>query len=276
MNLNRKISVVMVALGSVSVAQAELIDRGEGFIYDTVLNITWTQDVGHNTWYEQDAWVQGLSLTHNGTVYDDWRLPNMDVNGDSVLVYCSTATELECRDNELGYMFFKNGISGNSPGPFTSVGNLQWSSTDYDAEGRTCSGCAWRQGFDNDSHNYVNKSYNGYSAWAVRDGDVLLTEPVTIEIQTGKKTDCKGTVGVAIFGSVNLDVSDIDQSTLSFDGLVVSGKRNGTLSCAYEDSNSDGYTDLVCKYQNSTKLAFLTGEFVDGTEIEGADAYCVF
>ena len=44
MNLLRTSIVVMAALGSVSVAQAELIDRGEGFIYDTVLNITWTQN----------------------------------------------------------------------------------------------------------------------------------------------------------------------------------------------------------------------------------------
>lgn len=286
MILLRKSVVVMAALGSMSVSQAELIDRGEGFIYDTVLDITWAQNAGmnggHKSWYEHNAWVQELSLTHNGTVYDDWRLPSMDLNGDRVLVYCSTATEVECRDNELGYMAFQNGVTPTSPSPFTNVGGLYWSSTDYDAEDRTCStgtegGCAWRQGWDVDSHNYVYKSYSGYGGWAVRDGDVLaVPEPVTIDIQTGKKTDCKGTVAVAIFGSNTLDVVQIDQSTLSFDGLDVSEKRNGTLSCTYDDSNSDGYIDLVCRYQNSTTLAWLTGGFLDGSKFEGTDTYCVF
>ena len=41
--------LVLVAGG----AQATLIDRGDGFIYDTVQDITWTQDAnisGYDTW----------------------------------------------------------------------------------------------------------------------------------------------------------------------------------------------------------------------------------
>jgi hypothetical protein len=68
-----------VMLGS---TQAALIDRGNGMIYDDVLNITWLQDAnyaktsGHDadgrmTWNESMAWAS--SLIFGG--YDDWRLP---------------------------------------------------------------------------------------------------------------------------------------------------------------------------------------------------------
>jgi hypothetical protein len=99
---------------------------------------------------------------------------------------------------------------------------------------------------------------------------------VSIDIQTGKKTDCKGTIAVVVFGSSNLDVVQIDQSTLSFDGLDVSEKRNGTLSCTYDYSNSDDYTDLICRYQNALGDATLTGNMLDGSNIQGNDTYCVF
>jgi hypothetical protein len=60
-------------------AQAALIDRGGGFIYDDVLDITWTQNAninGEDNWANHVAWAAGYSQTH--TVYgtfDDWRLP---------------------------------------------------------------------------------------------------------------------------------------------------------------------------------------------------------
>ena len=62
---------------------------------------------------------RGKSATE--VTWDDWRLASMDVNGDNNIVYCSLSTELACRDNELGYMFYQNGVSDFSPGPFTNV-----------------------------------------------------------------------------------------------------------------------------------------------------------
>jgi hypothetical protein len=61
-----------------------LIDRGDGFIYDSHQNITWTQDAninGLDNWNNQMTWVAGYSQTHSeyGT-FDDWRLPT---GGDS-------------------------------------------------------------------------------------------------------------------------------------------------------------------------------------------------
>lgn len=65
-------------------AQATLIDRGGGLIYDSLLNITWLQDAnyakssgydadGLMSWNAANAWAANLS--YGG--YDDWRLPTM-------------------------------------------------------------------------------------------------------------------------------------------------------------------------------------------------------
>lgn len=63
-------------------ANATLIDRGGGLIYDTDFNITWLQDAnyantsgydagGAMTWDEAMTWVS--NLVYGG--YDNWRLP---------------------------------------------------------------------------------------------------------------------------------------------------------------------------------------------------------
>ena len=53
---------VLLMAGS---AQATLIDRGNGLVYDDVNNISWTQDgniSGLNTWDDQVAWANNLVL----------------------------------------------------------------------------------------------------------------------------------------------------------------------------------------------------------------------
>lgn len=76
----------MSLMGSAS-TQAALIDRGNGLIYDNVLNITWIQDValsstlggpGRFNWSGANNWAD--QLVYGG--YDDWRLPTLaPVNG---------------------------------------------------------------------------------------------------------------------------------------------------------------------------------------------------
>jgi hypothetical protein len=90
-----KIRTVVTALliGGMALAQsapkAALIDRGNGLIYDTVLNVTWMQDVrlaltlgvdsdGAFDWFGAKAWAD--QLVYGG--FDDWRLPTLGpVNG---------------------------------------------------------------------------------------------------------------------------------------------------------------------------------------------------
>jgi hypothetical protein len=101
------VCAVLFSLITVS-ANAALVSRlGGAAAYDTVLDITWTTNAnihGQATWDNQVAWAAGFSLGG----FDDWRLASMDVNGDTAVVDCSGATELACRDDELGYMFYHN------------------------------------------------------------------------------------------------------------------------------------------------------------------------
>lgn len=115
-------------------ANAALYDRGNGMIYDDVLDITWLQDAnyaqtsgydadGRMTWAEANTWADQLS--YGG--FDDWRLPSANlVNGASPC----TAYDGSCdygynnTTGELGHMFY------------TDLGNLGY----YDASGSTQSG----------------------------------------------------------------------------------------------------------------------------------------
>lgn len=155
-------------------AQAALIDRGGGFVYDDVLDITWTQVAninGLDTWANQLAWADSLSLfdSDRGVTWGDWRLASVDVDGDDTVIDCSSTSELACRDNEYGYLFHQYGIKSSSPGPFTNVQSSDyWSGTEF----RPNAFGAWvfrffgggtQAGGDRNDDNY---------AWAVRDGDV--------------------------------------------------------------------------------------------------------
>lgn len=108
-------------------AQAALIDRGGGMIYDDVLNITWLQDAnyaktsgydadGRMTWDDAMTWAANLS--YGG--YDDWRLPtlgpvngtsfdyNVSFNGSTDRGYNITSPQ-----SELAYMYYVNlGLKG--------------------------------------------------------------------------------------------------------------------------------------------------------------------
>jgi hypothetical protein len=162
--------ILLFVLGS---AQAALIDRGGGFIYDDVLDITWTQTAninGPDSWLNQVAWADGLSIYDSvrDVTWDDWRLPSMDVNGDGMVVDCAIVAEAECRDNEYGYLGWQNGISFSAPGPFTiDASGAYWSSTDAD-------GGVWffDMRFFVQGQGGIRPSTTAY-AWAVMDGDVV-------------------------------------------------------------------------------------------------------
>lgn len=123
--------VVHFALGSIVTltlsfsASAALIDRGNGMIYDDVLDVTWLQDAnyaktsgyhadGQMTWDAATAWAAGLSFGG----FDDWRLPTINVtdtnsSGQQDCHYSETGGT-DCGYNvltgnsELAYMFYEN------------------------------------------------------------------------------------------------------------------------------------------------------------------------
>lgn len=141
--------------------------------YDDQLDISWTANANINsfdTWDNQVAWAAGLDI--DGVT--GWRLPNMDVNGDDVIVSC-TVDQAVCMDNEYGHLFnygagtvFGSGITVASPGPFSNVQSLSyWSGTEFapDPAG------AWDFSFGNGNQSAGNKGGSNF-AWAVHSGNV--------------------------------------------------------------------------------------------------------
>ena len=187
-------------------AAAELLDRGNGLIYDTVLDITWLQDAsfgagssfddadpfypedvtdGKMSWSNAVAWADSLII--GGAT--NWRLPSMDKNGDQEtlgmdgIINCAVSTELECRDNEMGYMFFYNlnGVIDESysgtEGPFINFNYTSWSSTVLLIDPTWI----WGYVFGGVPFDTINAPTDGVyiGAWAVHDGDVATEYSLT-------------------------------------------------------------------------------------------------
>jgi hypothetical protein len=100
-----------------------------------------------------------------------------------------------------------------------------------------------------------------------------------------------GVIPVAVLGSADFDVTQINVDTLDFAGLDVRIRGNDTPQCAVEDVSGDfttpegapdGFPDLVCQFvddpahwlpdDNST--ATLTGALFNGTPFQGTDTIC--
>jgi hypothetical protein len=210
----RKILIAVMAMVTMlwlaTSTHATLIDRGNGLIYDSALNITWLQDAnyaktsgysatGLMTWAEGTTWA--ANLVYRG--YSGWRLPTT-VDGTYSFGYNGTTTagyNITSTSSEMGYMYYINlankgyyDTSGNlqsgwSPTPnatFTdgtgkivSFQNLQpyssyWSGTE------NSSVYAWYFNFYFGSQDTESKGTPHY-AWAVRPGDVTpVPAPATM------------------------------------------------------------------------------------------------
>ena len=116
-------------------------------------------------------------------------------------------------------------------------------------------------------------------------------KPVEIDLKPGSDTNClnndgHGVIPVALLGSADFDVSHVDQSTLSLQGLMIKvvGKSNKLLA-HIEDVNEDGNDDLVLQiededgvFNEGSTIATLTGSLYEeygGTLIEGSDSICI-
>jgi hypothetical protein len=114
-----------------------------------------------------------------------------------------------------------------------------------------------------------------------------LIEVVDIDIKPGSDPNCfningHGVIPVAINGSADFDVQDVNVFTLEFGGLAVRVKGNGVPQCSVQDWNEDTHPDLVCQFVDDASAwepgdatATLTGELLDGTPIEGTDDICI-
>lgn len=111
---------------------------------------------------------------------------------------------------------------------------------------------------------------------------------VDIDIKPGSDPNCfnhnkHGVIPVAIFGSADLDVEDINLDSLLLQGLSVRvvGKNDKYLA-HYEYVNDDDYLDFIVQFEDSggwitsgDGYAMLSGELNDRTPIEGKDTICI-
>lgn len=114
---------------------------------------------------------------------------------------------------------------------------------------------------------------------------------VQIDVKPGSDPNCfningHGVVPVAILGSQTFNVQDIDTESLKFGALEVRMRGNKGPLCSFDDSNGDGYTDLVCQFEDDPYMwapdpsgvsATLKGFTLDNPaiEFEGTDSVCV-
>lgn len=169
-------------------AQAELIDRGGGLIYDTTLNITWLQDANYaNTseyqpvnrpfngglmdWYDTRIWINSLNGS-NFMGYSDWRLP------DTIPFHGSPAPYGV--DNEMGHLFYYD-LGGIAPitdsTPFINLQDVYWTGLEH----AHVSHDTVYSFYFNTGGQYTNSKNTQLYAWLVRDGDStppLIPEPM--------------------------------------------------------------------------------------------------
>ena len=188
-------------------AQAALIDRGGGLIYDDILDVTWLQDANYaqTSGYDSDglmdwntamSWAAGLS--YGG--FDDWRLADIGPINGSTFDYTysydgstDVGYNITDTDSELAYMFNVNladvpycNSSGScnsanvglSPtqniGLFTHlVSDTYWSAAEFTPNTTRALIFSAALGLQL----YIPKNSQGY-AWAVRDGDVAAAASV--------------------------------------------------------------------------------------------------
>jgi hypothetical protein len=203
-----------ISLAIVSTAtNAELFDRGSGLIYDSVQDLTWTQDAGMSgslNWDEAMAWAANLEFGG----FDDWRLPattqfddptcSADVRAAGVyaLFY---EHRLDCRGGEMELLTYLHDprtnplfINVNATRYWTDTPYRDWIDPciDYPAYDVPCtirndSGIRtdfyWQWGFtgfdgiNGPAYKTTLRGTNNRYAWAVRDGDIgLINGPVDL------------------------------------------------------------------------------------------------
>lgn len=197
-------ALTVLSIGLSGVAQATLINRGNGMIYDDALDVTWLQDAnyaktsgydrdGKMNWAAANNWAE--QLIYGG--YKDWRLPTISpVKGSSFNYSLSRVGDTDIGNNisspnsEMAYMFHENlgnlsaydangaargGYSGTDWGVMNKAffsnleNNIYWSGVES-----TDNSLAWAFTTWSGYQDLGDKDLE-FHAWAVRAGDVNVS-----------------------------------------------------------------------------------------------------
>lgn len=196
LDMHKILFALALSASAANIAQAALLDRGGGLIYDDVLDITWLQDANYSgalmTWSQAMAWAENLEYYDQvrGTRYNDWRLPAFRGDPDSACAFTGTdcGYNVNPLSSEMAHLFYvslgniawvtETGVRREgtatidwglvNTGPFENLmSHGYWTSTE------ASSSAAWNFMTIVGLQDTSLKGYPWY-AMAVRDGDVLV------------------------------------------------------------------------------------------------------
>jgi hypothetical protein len=200
--------VAFVALfgGAATSAQADLVDRGNGFIYDTTLNITWLQNANlaaGSSYDDGESATDGRLSFSAATAFvaslvvdgiSGWRLPGVTIaTADGSCDFGFSGTDcgynVSTRNSELAHLFTVDlgnrsvvDANGNPQTPYGLVNtglfkNLQpsqyWTGTTFAPNPDR----AWNFDMNYGYQNYDFEDRFFYSVLAVHDGDIAAAVP---------------------------------------------------------------------------------------------------
>jgi len=179
------VTLLTMVLGLSGLANAELIDRGRGLIYDTDLNVTWLQDANYADTFGinpstdgamgwNDAVIFVENLTYGG--YNDWRLPYTP--GTVWYGYTDEGELGHLLTVELGNTLGQTGDFRS--GPFINIAyGYYWTSTERNI--LEAYHYYMASPYGNSGFQFSDNKNNGNNVWAVRNGDVTsVPEPATM------------------------------------------------------------------------------------------------
>jgi hypothetical protein len=160
---------VALLFGLISISEADLVDYGNGLIYDTDQNITWYDYTYRSQgWYDALNWAANLEVTFNGINVSDWRLPKTN-KGLTYNDYFNSCEMANLYFNELGNIGYPNtGWGLNNTSFFKNLGSYLYWSSDLDPNG----GQVWVFDFYYGIAGFHYGYYSEYLALAVFDGDI--------------------------------------------------------------------------------------------------------
>lgn len=241
-----------------------------------------------STWDE--AYNTGEAQVRSLAVYDGKLYAGTGWTGGEIYVYNGTAWSL-AYDSPTGGVYSlavwsDNLYAGTIPGKIYGFDGLTWVEAFDSGETYVMSLAT-----------YAGNLYAGTSMNGRIYGPCWLE--VGIDIKPGSYPNCfnlngNGVIPVAILGSAEFEVAEIDVSSLDFAGLDIRVKGNDKPQCSVEDVSGDftspegapdGYDDLVCQYVDDPTTwspgdgtATLTGSLLPdygGTPIRGFDEICL-
>ncbi len=181
--------MVLMVMGYSIQAQADLINRGTDtlgnrLIYDDDRGITWYDfSRQKDTWINQAAWAQLLTVTHNSTIYQDWRLPTTP-----------GTTFGGTNEGEMGHLYYDElgKVQGGPLGDTAPFQDLQesfyWFGTVFNASD------AWEFDFELGGQWVGSMIHHQNYGMVVRSGDVAAVPEPTLGLLLG--ISLVGLVGV--------------------------------------------------------------------------------